>query len=93
MIGGVLISALGGAAFRSAVPPAPSSCWSPRPSRLWLSGLSGSDDHGRADLIAIGYARLGVYIKYIPYSVTIGFTAGVAVIIFTSQIKDCWGCA
>ncbi|HYA81217.1 MAG TPA: SulP family inorganic anion transporter, partial [Methylocystis sp.] len=37
------------------------------------------------------YLRLGVYVKYIPYSVTVGFTAGVAVIIFTSQIKDLLG--
>ena len=42
-------------------------------------------------LVAIGYLRLGTYIKYIPYSVTIGFTAGVALIIFASQIKDLLG--
>ena len=42
-------------------------------------------------LVAIGYLRLGTYIKYIPYSVTIGFTAGVALIIFSSQIKDLLG--
>ena len=42
-------------------------------------------------LVAIGYLRLGTYIKYIPYSVTIGFTAGVALIIFLSQIKDLLG--
>ena len=42
-------------------------------------------------LIAMGYARLGAVIKFIPYPVTIGFTAGIAVIIFTSQIRDLLG--
>ena len=44
-------------------------------------------------LIAMGYARLGAVIKFIPYPVTIGFTAGIAVIIFTSQIRDLLGLA
>lgn len=42
-------------------------------------------------LMAIGYLRLGTYIKYIPYPVTIGFTAGIAVIIFASQLKELLG--
>ena len=42
-------------------------------------------------LLAIGYLRLGTYIKFIPYPVTVGFTAGIAVIIFSSQIKDFLG--
>ncbi len=42
-------------------------------------------------LIAIGFLRLGTYIKFIPYPVTVGFTAGIAVIIFASQIKDLLG--
>ena len=42
-------------------------------------------------LMAIGYLRLGTYIKFIPYPVTVGFTAGIAVIIFASQIKDLLG--
>src|SRR3954470_7783627 len=37
-------------------------------------------------LIAAGLLRLGTYIKFIPYPVTIGFTAGIAVIIFVSQL-------
>ena len=35
--------------------------------------------------------RLGTYIKFIPYPVTVGFTAGIAVIIFASQLKDLFG--
>src|SRR3981189_2333240 len=42
-------------------------------------------------LIAAGYLRLGTYVKFIPYPVTVGFTAGIAVIIFASQIKDLFG--
>ncbi|HEU5050344.1 MAG TPA: SulP family inorganic anion transporter [Gemmatimonadales bacterium] len=44
-------------------------------------------------LIALGLARLGGAIKFIPYPVVTGFTAGIAVIIFTSQIKDFLGLA
>jgi sulfate permease, SulP family len=38
-------------------------------------------------LMAIGYLRLGTYVKFIPYPVTVGFTAGIAVTIFSSEIK------
>ncbi len=41
--------------------------------------------------VAMGVARLGGAIKFIPHSVTTGFTAGIAVIIFTQQIKDLLG--
>ena len=42
-------------------------------------------------LAAIGFFRLGTYIKFIPYPVTVGFTAGIAVIIFASQLRDLLG--
>jgi sulfate permease, SulP family len=42
-------------------------------------------------LIVAGYARLGTWIKYIPEPVVTGFTAGIAVIIFSSQIRDLLG--
>jgi SulP family sulfate permease len=42
-------------------------------------------------LIILGAARLGSMIKFIPYPVTTGFTAGIAVIIFTSQMRDLFG--
>ncbi len=42
-------------------------------------------------LIVSGYAGLGKVIKYIPYPVVTGFTAGIAVIIATSQVKDFLG--
>ena len=42
-------------------------------------------------LLAIGYLRLGTYIKYIPHPVLVGFTAGIAVIIFSGEIRDLFG--
>lgn len=42
-------------------------------------------------LILAGLSGLGTFIKYIPDPVTTGFTTGIAVIIFTSQIKDFLG--
>jgi len=42
-------------------------------------------------LIALGVARFGRMIKFIPYPVTTGFTAGIAVVIFSSQVKDFLG--
>jgi SulP family sulfate permease len=44
-------------------------------------------------LIAAGYMRLGRLIRYIPHPVITGFTAGIAVIIASSQIKDFVGLA
>lgn len=42
-------------------------------------------------LAAVGFLRLGTFIKFIPFPVTVGFTAGIAVIIFASQVKDLLG--
>jgi len=42
-------------------------------------------------LIGLGLARFGSLIKFIPYPVVTGFTAGIAVIIFSSQVKDFLG--
>ncbi|CAG0937838.1 C4-dicarboxylic acid transporter DauA [Gammaproteobacteria bacterium] len=42
-------------------------------------------------LVAAGLVRLGTWIKYIPEPVVTGFTSGIAVIIFSSQVKDLLG--
>src|SRR3954452_3178084 len=42
-------------------------------------------------LIALGAARLGGAIKFVPHPVVIGFTSGIAVVIFSSQVKDVLG--
>lgn len=41
-------------------------------------------------MILMGLARMGVLLKFIPYPVTTGFTTGIALVIFSSQIKDCF---
>lgn len=42
-------------------------------------------------LIAMGLLKLGSVIKFIPYPVVVGFTSGIALTIFTTQIKDLFG--
>lgn len=42
-------------------------------------------------MIIFGVFKLGSLIKYIPYSITVGFTAGIAVTLFSTQIKDFLG--
>src|SRR5262245_42026772 len=42
-------------------------------------------------LIGLGLARLGGVIKFIPYPIVVGFTAGIAVIIFSGQVRDLLG--
>lgn len=42
-------------------------------------------------IIGMGLARLGNYLKFIPYPLIVGFTSGIALIIFSSQIKDFLG--
>ncbi|HQB27711.1 MAG TPA: sulfate permease [Paludibacter sp.] len=42
-------------------------------------------------LIAMGLLRLGAIIKFIPYPIVVGFTSGIALTIFATQIKDLFG--
>ncbi len=42
-------------------------------------------------MILMGIARFGVFLKFIPFPVTTGFTTGIALVIFTSQLKDFFG--
>ena len=42
-------------------------------------------------LLTMGLARMGTMIKFIPYPVTMGFTSGIAVLIFSTQLKDFFG--
>ncbi|HEV2291286.1 MAG TPA: SulP family inorganic anion transporter, partial [Gemmatimonadales bacterium] len=42
-------------------------------------------------LVVMGVARMGGVIKFIPYPVVLGFTAGIAVIIFSSEVRDLLG--
>jgi sulfate permease, SulP family len=42
-------------------------------------------------IMGMGFAKLGNYLKFIPYPLIVGFTSGIALIIFSSQIKDFFG--
>lgn len=42
-------------------------------------------------LVVLGLFRFGILLRFIPYSLTIGFTSGIAIIIFSSQINDFFG--
>lgn len=42
-------------------------------------------------MVCMGFLKMGTVIKFIPYTVTAGFTSGIAVVIFSSQIKDFLG--
>lgn len=44
-----------------------------------------------AVMAGIGYLRLGSIIKFMPFPVTVDFTAAIAIIIFSSQIKNLHG--
>ncbi|MGH7531404.1 MAG: SulP family inorganic anion transporter [Gemmatimonadales bacterium] len=56
-----------------------------------LSGLLVATLMAGVMLVGFGLLRFGAAIKFIPYPVTIGFTSGIAVIIFSSQIRDLLG--
>jgi SulP family sulfate permease len=42
-------------------------------------------------LVLLGYFKLGSLIKFIPYPIVVGFTSGIALVIFSTQIKDFFG--
>ena len=60
-------------------------------SKYGYSGLAVATVMAGVLLIVMGVARLGGAIKFIPYPVTTGFTAGIALIIASQQIKDVLG--
>jgi SulP family sulfate permease len=92
IIGGFLISALGGSRFQVGGPAGAfivlvAACVE----RHGVEGMLLATLLAGVFLTAAGALRLGTFIKFIPYPVTVGFTAGIAVIIFASQIKDLLG--
>ncbi len=60
-------------------------------SRYGLDGLTICTVMAGGMLLVLGLARFGGAIKFIPYPVVTGFTSGIAVIIFSSQVKDLLG--
>ncbi|MCB6178468.1 SulP family inorganic anion transporter [Rhodobacter sp. Har01] len=92
IIGGFLVSAFGGSRYQIGGPAGAfivliSACVM----AIGLPGLITATFLSGFILIVAGLLRLGTYIKFIPYPVTVGFTAGIGVIIFASQIKELFG--
>src|SRR4051812_35117361 len=92
VIGGFLVSALGGSRFQIGGPAGAFIVLvAATVSRNGIDGLILATMLSGVFLMMAGYLKLGTYIKFIPYPVTVGFTAGIAVIIFASQIRDLLG--
>ena len=92
IIGGFLISALGGSRYQIGGPAGAFIVLIA--SIVDLKGLDGLllvTMMAGVILFGVGISGLGRFIRYVPNAVTIGFTAGIAVIIFASQIKDLFG--
>ena len=92
IVGGFLVSALGGSRYQIGGPAGAfivlvAACVI----ETGLQGLILATFLSGFMLIAGGALRLGTYIRYIPYPVTVGFTAGIAVIIFASQLREMFG--
>ncbi|WP_114098736.1 SulP family inorganic anion transporter [Thalassospira profundimaris] len=92
IIGGILVSLLGGSRFQIGGPAGAFIVLvAATVQEHGMDGLLLATILAGIILVLIGLLRLGTYIKFIPYPVTVGFTAGIAVIIFASQIKDLLG--
>lgn len=92
IVGGFLVSLLGGSRFQIGGPAGAfivlvAACVL----QLGLEGLILATLISGIFLTALGLLRAGTMVRFIPYPVTLGFTAGIAVIIFISQIKDLGG--
>jgi len=92
IFGGFIVSALGGSRFQIGGPAGAFIVLVAATVQVHgMDGLILATMLSGLMLAAIGLLQLGTYIKFIPYPVTVGFTAGIAVIIFASQIKELLG--
>ena len=94
IIGGFIVSALGGSKVQIGGPTGAFIViiyGIVNDPQLGLSGLIIATMLAGVFLILLGVCRLGTIIKFIPYPIVVGFTSGIAVTIFTTQIKDLLG--
>lgn len=92
IIGGFLISALGGSRVQIGGPTGAFVVIVYGViERYGMDGLILATIMAGVILVGLGVARLGAAVKFIPHAVTTGFTSGIAVIIFSSQVKDFLG--
>lgn len=91
-VGGFIISALGGSRFQIGGPAAAFTVVvAATVAQHGLDGLFIATMMAGVFLALIGFLRLGTYIKFIPYPVTVGFIAGIALTLFAGQISDILG--
>ena len=91
-VGGFLVSLLGGSRFQIGGPAGAFIVLvAATVAQHGMDGLILATFLSGILLAAVGFLRLGTFIKFIPFPVTVGFTAGIAVIIFASQVKDLLG--
>jgi SulP family sulfate permease len=92
IVGGFLISLLGGSRFQIGGPAGAFIVLvSATVERHGYEGLVLATAMAGLIMLALGLCRLGSYIRHIPFTVTVGFTAGIALIIFASQLRDLLG--
>ena len=92
VIGGFLVSALGGSRYQIGGPAGAFIVLvAATATKFGLEGLLLTVFLSGFMLTLIGLLRLGSLIRYIPHAVTVGFTCGIAVTIFASQLKDLGG--
>lgn len=92
IVGGFLVSALGGSRFQIGGPAGAFIVLvAATVAQHGVDGLILATLMSGALMALVGLMRLGTFIRYIPYPVTVGFTAGIATIIFASQLKDLLG--
>jgi len=92
IVGGFLISALGGSRFQIGGPAGAFIVLiAAIVERHGYDGLVLATAMAGLMMMAAGFLQVGTYIKYIPLPVTVGFTAGIAVIILASQVKEVLG--
>jgi SulP family sulfate permease len=92
IVGGFVVSLLGGSRFQIGGPAGAFIVLVALTiERHGIEGMLLATFLAGAILTVVGLLRLGTYVKFIPYPVTVGFTAGIATIIFSSQIKDLLG--
>ena len=92
IVAGFIISFLGGSRVQIAGPTAAfATIVAGIVAQKGMEGLAVATIMAGIILIIMGFCRLGNLIKFIPYTITTGFTAGIAVTIFIGQIKDFLG--
>ncbi len=92
IVGGFLVSALGGSRFQIGGPAGAFIVLvAATVERHGISGLATAMVLSGLMMMAAGALRLGAYIRYVPYPVTVGFTSGIAVVILGSQLREMFG--